>query len=716
MLRVILRLLISVVFTVILGARLSASAPPAVMGLTATTPSPGAVYLNWAQVPGATKYRIYKSHDPLLYLPPPTFVPAVLPLNPNITVDELVGTTNTTYPDVQVTPLTRYFYVVTAVNADGESPIDLVGSAIHVRPHAAADAAVSGFVDTHNHQFANLAFGGRVLHGDAFDTDAEHALGLCNIAHGPGGIFDIVGNLLHGRAGHNTDGWNAFSGWPRWNDSTHQQVYVDWLYRAFEGGLRLLVVPAVNNEILCQADHAVNVIRGAPYSCDDMEAVDRQIDAAFALQAYVDGLYGGAGKGWYRIARSASQARAFINSGKLAVVLGIEVDALFKCPNEASCTGEQIVERLQTYHAKGVRHVFPVHLYDNAFGGAAIFNPLFNYANKLSRGQFFTVEECPPIAPGDTYSYKHQADPLISFIASLLTLGNPAATSFSSECNTKGLTSPGETLIAAMMDLGIIIDVDHMSVRTTERVLQLAEARNYSGIVSGHGGVTATSAGQLKSEGGKNPAVIARIGALGGLVSPILAQGERRIPGVREDGVIASVGSTVANDCSNSSKTFAQAYLDVVRVLGGPAVAAVGIGSDFNGLAGQPGPRFGGEACSGDAGNQVAQSNMVTYPFPIHQQGGGYVGSLSKHEFGTRQFNFNSDGLAHMGLLPDLLQDLKQNGVSDAQLAPLFRSAEQYLRSWELAEVNDVPQQQDRNQQHARARDRLKRRFRKPTR
>lgn len=684
--RFLVRLFVSLVFTSVLGAELSASAPPAVMGLAATTPSPGAVFLTWAPVPGATSYRIYKSHDPLLYMPPPSFAPAILPGHP--AVDEVSGTT---YPDVQVTPLTRYFYVVTAVNADGESPIHLVGSAVHVRPRAAPDATVSGFVDTHNHQFANLAFGGRVLHGDAFGTDAEHALGLCNVAHGPGGAFDIVGNLLHGRAGHNTSGWNGFSGWPRWNDSTHQQVYVDWLYRAFEGGLRLLVVPAVNNEILCRTDQTVNLLRGAPYSCDDMAAVDRQIDAAFALQAYLDGVYGGTGRGWYRIARSASQARAIINSGKLAVVLGIEVDSLFSCPDQTSCTNEEIVERLQAYHAKGVRHLFPVHLYDNAFGGAAVYNPLFNYANKLSRGQFFTVEECPLIAPGDAYGYTHQVDLVVSFVATLLGLGNPAGTSFSSECNAQGLTSAGETLITAMMDLGMLIDVDHMSVRTTEQVLQLAEARNYSGIVSGHGGVTATSAGQLKSEGGKNPDVIARIGALGGLVSPILAQGERRIAGVRADGVIASLGSTVPNDCSSSSKTFAQAYLDVVRVLGGPAVAAVGLGTDFNGLAGQPGPRFGGEACSGDAGHQVAQSNMVTYPIPIHQTGGGYVGSLSRHEVGVRQFDFNNDGLAHVGLLPDLLQDLKQIGVSDAQLAPLFRSAEQYLRMWELAEVNDIP-------------------------
>jgi hypothetical protein len=50
----------------------------------------------------------------------------------------------------------------------------------------------------------------------------------------------------------------------------------------------------------------------------------------------------------------------------------------------------------------------------------------------------------------------------------------------------------------------------------------------------------------------------------------------------------------------------------------------------------------------------------------------------------------NLDGLAHYGLLPDFLQDvhnqLSRGSGSVKDLSALFRSAESYLRMWELVE------------------------------
>ncbi len=40
----------------------------------------------------------------------------------------------------------------------------------------------------------------------------------------------------------------------------------------------------------------------------------------------------------------------------------------------------------------------------------------------------------------------------------------------------------------------------------------------------------------------------------------------------------------------------------------------------------------------------------------------------------------------HIGLLPELIEDVRRDGVSDAELEPLFKSAEGYLRMWEKAE------------------------------
>jgi hypothetical protein len=41
-----------------------------------------------------------------------------------------------------------------------------------------------------------------------------------------------------------------FNEWPVWNDVTHQKMWVEWIRRAYEGGLRVMVALAVNNKTL----------------------------------------------------------------------------------------------------------------------------------------------------------------------------------------------------------------------------------------------------------------------------------------------------------------------------------------------------------------------------------------------------------------------------------------------------------------------------------
>jgi hypothetical protein len=50
---------------------------------------------------------------------------------------------------------------------------------------------------------------------------------------------------------------------------------------------------------------------------------------------------------------------------------------------------------------------------------------------------------------------------------------------------------------------------------------------------------------------------------------------------------------------------------------------------------------------------------------------------------GSRKYDFNTDGMAHFGLLADFLADLRVIGLSDSQLAPLYGSAEAYTQMWE---------------------------------
>jgi hypothetical protein len=69
-----------------------------------------------------------------------------------------------------------------------------------------------------------------------------------------------------------------------------------------------------------------------------------------------------------------------------------------------------------------------------------------------------------------------------------------------------------------------------------------------------------------------------------------------------------------------------------------------------------------------------------------------------------RDFDINLDGLAHYGLLPDFLQDLRNQGLAVEDFAVLFRSANDYVEVWTnceqrsatLAKANpDLPNQVD---------------------
>ena len=51
-----------------------------------------------------------------------------------------------------------------------------------------------------------------------------------------------------------------------------------------------------------------------------------------------------------------------------------------------------------------------------------------------------------------------------------------------------------------------------------------------------------------------------------------------------------------------------------------------------------------------------------------------------------RDFDINLDGMAHYGMLPDLLQDIRNIGLSAEDFNPLFRSAYDYIQMWDTCE------------------------------
>ncbi|MGH9458320.1 MAG: hypothetical protein ACRD2J_11860 [Thermoanaerobaculia bacterium] len=563
----------------------------------------------------------------------------------------------------------------------------------------APHAPVLGFADIHAHQFSNVGFGGVLFAGAPYHPDGiSAALRTCDFIqaktilpdvavfdvfdittiptyfpgagspqHGPFGILDLTNNVRNELLGHSIEGVPDFDGWPAWNQITHQQMYYRWLERAFKGGLRLMVMLAVNNEVLCGA---ASTREG--FGCDDMSAVDRQLDGAYGLQSYIDAQSGGPGKGWYRIVRTPEEARAAINGGKMAVVLGIEVDSLFNCGAEgchdrngtlisAANAPDYVRQELARYYDRGVRHIFPVHVFDNAFGGASIYDSLFNVGNKVVNGSYFDAVTCTE--PG--YDFALQPDPLGIKLATAFfgTNSTPPVLPAGPHCNDRGLTPLGETLITELMNRKMMIDVDHLSLKSLNRTLEMAEARNYP-LVVGHIGFREMAAPGGRTEGQKTPEQLARLRDLGSLIGPGLGSSER----------------------------FLENYKYAVEQMsGGPySQPAVAMGTDLNGFVNMPPPRY--------PGSTPLDGNHVTYPFSGH-----YGGSFSRQITGNRTFDINRDGLAHVGLLPDLIEDMKKvqaaqeaaagedEVVTPLNLDPLFNSAEMYIQMWEKIGVADAP-------------------------
>jgi microsomal dipeptidase-like Zn-dependent dipeptidase len=587
-----------------------------------------------------------------------------------------------------------------------------------------APAALRGYADIHLHLFGHMAHGGAILAGKPYDADGgvnvalqqDYGTNLALVAkdggavrcpqcpgvpqcpahlpgcgtallHGDHTMFDIAAGIGTKDTPGSNLGAPLFNGWPTWRSTVHQQAYHRWLERAWRGGLRLVTMLAVTNEALCRSSKHV---RGTV--CDDsMAAISAQLEEARTFERYVDTVSGGAGQGWFRIVASPQDARQVIRDGKMAVVLGIEVDNLFNCKlreqdrKAGQCTPEAVRRSVDELFAKGVRHVFPIHNFDNAFGGAATWQTAIAVGNRAVEGEWWQTENCP----GGGYGFRIDTagGAFMSFIMNAFGFGGienvPLRPGDTTSCNQRALSPLGEVLIRALMDKGIMIDVDHMSIKAFDRTLDLAERRvpPYP-IVASHVQFFDLNKQEIRHERMRTRAQLERIRKVGGMVAAMLKDDVQDTDRTGEKLNVAyrpPAGGAIADDCRHSSKSWAQMLQYAVDVMGGP----VALGSDFNGVAGHVAPRFGSDACGGSSEERVAQSwanNKLKYPFTLE----GF-GTFDRQATGQKTFDFNVDGLAHVGLLPDLVADLRAIGVPQRYIDSLFQSAAAYVDMWERA-------------------------------
>lgn len=550
------------------------------------------------------------------------------------------------------------------------------------------DGSVFGFVETHAHLFTNLGFGGGgVFHGAPFHAlGVEHALGSCELNHGVDGTKDFMGATFNAGVGdfndllpailagelpqkdHDTEGYPQFISWPAAPFSaTHQVQYYKWIERAYLSGLRLLVQDATTNQVLCQL---VTGIGANPkrYDCNDMVAVDRIIEATYALERYIDALAGGPGQGWFRIVFSPAEARKQIKAGKLAVVLGIETSDLFDCflvpfGKFSKCTEADVVAKLDDYHARGVRVLFPVHKFDNAFSAGDGDRRVSDIGNFGHTGHYSNFVLCPAELltfpggfdngglnfanlnqPRDVYDSPppfdmsgFDANPIGTLLPNIGLLGGgPLVGDY---CQNHGLTDLGEFLMLEMMQRGMVIEVDHMPRKSYKRAFELLVENDYPAVGS-HG---RNNNGLLYELGGLSKSNFGRCRS-------------RDEPASMDDGF--------------------QSRIQLLRDKG--AFPAEGFGFDLNGFAGAPGPRFGENSDCADPQTDAG----ITYPFK------SYAGDITLEQpvVGDRTLDFNTEGMVHLGLVAELIEDVRRDGVTDEELEPLFKSAEGYLRMWEKSE------------------------------
>ncbi len=553
------------------------------------------------------------------------------------------------------------------------------------RPTPAADPAgrVQGFFEAHVHGMAFEFLGGELRCGRPWHKyGVEYALGNCNDEKNPlNGALEVPlgGNAPEYAASYDPQGWPTFKSWPQNRTLTHEQYYWRWLERAYLGGLRLTTNLLVENEALCKAYPVKK------NSCNEMDGVRLQAQRLFELQDYIDAQYGGPGEGWLRIVTSPAQAREVINAGRMALVLGVEISALFDCTevlDNPQCNEAQIDKRLQEVYDMGVRQMELVNKFDNALSGVTgdggTTGPVVNNGNREVTSHWWDMQTCAEdvehayehdevgkehdktqivptdATPGDGEGVDALAGRVLGAFgtatkSAALPLYGPGP-----HCNSRGLTELGKHLIRSMIAKGMIFDPDHMSASAQRSALDLIEGE----IVPAEKAAATKEKrapvlpAMLSSHSWGNEVIYQRIYEQSGVVAP------------RTDDAASFVKRW------QTLRGYAAAQAPAGYDFG------MGYGADTNGLGGQPGPRS-------NAGVPVDYGQGFAAPI------GGV--QLNQQTSGLRTFDINTEGVAQYGMFADWFHELTlaadeiRPGMGEEITTDMLNGSETYIGIWERA-------------------------------
>jgi len=432
---------------------------------------------------------------------------------------------------------------------------------------------------------------------------------------------------------HTSSGFPEYGNWPAARSPTHQQMHISWIHRAWRAGLRLMVASVTDNQVISMLWHRHH--SAPPPDVDpffDYDSARRQLE--FIQEV------GRANADWMEVVTTSAQAQHAIRNGKLAVVLAVELDQL---------SIEHLLSLVQSHN---VRLVTPIHLVNNYYGGAAVYDELFNTANHFLTGQFFQVQE------DERIQFRFNSQPqFLRYVSGdifsggdLIKWGAMEPTTWHSPIyntpddihghrNALGLNS--REWLEQLMDAGLLIDIAHMSEACMEDTIQVAEERGYP-LINTHTGLRENTGAPAESERHLTVGHAQRIANLGGVMG----------------------FGTGANNANTPIGAWQQGYIEMLEVAGNAPVA---LGTDMNGLDIQL-----------DRSEIIIPDNF-TIP-------GNEKETFSTLTLGQKTFDFSRDGLAHYGMLPEFLYAVSETDSTGQAISALYASAEVFLNTWRQVE------------------------------
>jgi microsomal dipeptidase-like Zn-dependent dipeptidase len=495
-----------------------------------------------------------------------------------------------------------------------------------------------------------------------------------------------------------------FSDWPTWDDVTHQKMWVDWIMRAYAGGLRVMVALAVNNRLLGDVVTVGNLSStNRDLQTDDKATADLQIDE---INRFVS-----SHSDWMQVARSSQDVFNIVSSNRLAVVIGVEIDQIGDFDPSSPPIDKQIRDEIDRLYGKGVRYIFPIHVVDNVFGGTAAYEDLFDVANsyEVLAPWRLTCANNPQTDGLIKYQFagnigKWGADVAAAVAAGLRKRGaqtpqvDPSCGNLGQK-NTLGISRAGWIAIQQMMSHGMLIDIDHMSQQAVDEMLAFASRPDVRyPLMSGHNAVRGDMLhpGEVPTERNFREDQYETLGALHGM---------------------AGVGNV-----KRDAWEWLGAYSHVINAMYKGAVKAgfydfvsAGFGTDTDGLEpGSPPPvghlpvtyyqptrndyLYGG--CSGSSttglkGCVLAQmTSLPVLPISTYFHADSTLGAANSTQ--EKTWDYNVVGFAHYGLLPDYLRDARNlptvvagdiAGTGAALVdGSVLNGADYFFHTWQIAE------------------------------